>query len=426
MRECAEGGKREKRVLPGWTEAVRWVLDGVLFTGFTVQIILGLVWMCLQLGGVQDFEWAEREGTGSGGLFALCRSLFGLLGKQPPLLYLLQLGLAFSAGYVFVRRHLSGRFSGRENIRRGFCVWGSLALLTFPFSMQCHMAVLPYSVSGSLFLLMLSCLLEAAGPAAVGGRPRRLAGAGICLLLAVILSGSADSDFDGDGGVWGRGMEAAMASRFGWCDIWNDASYWPEELQAMTDDVIWETAYCPGNMEILLKTIEERAGAEAAKVYYKEIASVGWRSHKALIVRQAGWDVLGYAAIPLVFPLLMEGEGYDSCTGRNYEIMRERAPVLTGYYVYYGCWWYGCCAALALIKSLFLLAEGGVQWKRFFSAAGIIFLAAGIPVFLYTMRGAGFMDYKCTAAVSALWLAWGILCMGGSRNDKNDKGKEEL
>lgn len=437
MREIATGGNTRHEW--GWKKGlrhVRAVIKGMLATGFTLQILLGIIWMCCNFGQVQDFNWLdlEREGSG-GGIFVLCRSLFGLLGRQPALLYVLQLGFAFYAGYRFLKKHVAERISADANRRRGFCVWGSLALLTFPFAMQCHLAILPYSAMGSLFLLMLSFLLEAAGSGSGDERQdksqcknngKRRAGkvvmALVCGGLAVILAGSTDADSNGQGGVWGRGVEAALASRFAWPDIWNDFGYWPEELRTLAEDVMWETTYCPGNMDILLEALEERAGETAAKEYYSQIAGIGWQNHKSIIVRQMGWDVLGYLVTPLVFPLQMRGEAYDSYTGRNYEAMGMHTPVLTRYYVYYGCWWFGCCLVLSLVMSLLWLPEGGSRWKTVLTTAGICILAAGIPVFLYTMRGAGFLDYKCTVAVNELWLVWGLLCMRGGR-DVEEKEK---
>lgn len=432
MKKIAAGGNIRHE--SGWRKCarhIRAVIRGVLYTGFTVQIFLGIFWLCLNFFHVQDFGWPDPEETGfGGGIFALCRSLFGLFGAAPPFLYLLQLCLAFYAGYRFLKKHVADRVSGNGGIRKGFCAWGSLALMTFPFAMQCHMAILPYSVISSLFLLMLSFLLEAVRERAcvkeasgnrVSDTGGHFAAALVCGALAIVLAGSIDGDSNGQGGVWGRGVEAALASRFAWPDIWNDFDRWPEELREITEDAVWETSFCPGNMELLLEAIEDRTGREAARAYYRQIAEIGWNNHRSMVIRQIGWDALGYGLTPLIFPLQMEGQAYDSCSGRNYEIMRMHTPVLTGYYVDYGCWWFGCFLVLAFILALLRLTESGIKWKSMLLTAGICILAAAVPVFFYTMRGAGFMDYKCTIAVNELWFIWGFLFMGGSRDGE---GKE--
>ena len=50
-----------------------------------------------------------------------------------------QILFAFYSGVVFLRS-----FGGTA--KKWFPVWGSLGLLTYPFAMQCHLAVLPNSV----------------------------------------------------------------------------------------------------------------------------------------------------------------------------------------------------------------------------------------------------------------------------------------
>ena len=114
--------------------------------------------MCRNFGQVQNFG---EPGS------ALYQGLFRLLGEIPQLMYLLQLGAAFLAGDFFLRSFsgiFSGGFSWKEGSRNGrerfWSLWRALALLTYPFAMQCHMAVLPHSFMGSLFLMMLSFLIR--------------------------------------------------------------------------------------------------------------------------------------------------------------------------------------------------------------------------------------------------------------------------
>ena len=123
---------------------VRTVMKGMIFIGFSGQIIWGIVWMCCNFAWVQDF--GEPDGALYGGLFRL-------LGANPQVMYLVQILAAFFTGYFFLQKL---RPAGR-----GLALWRGLALLTVPFAMQCHLAVQPYSLLGSLYMLLLLGLLAA-------------------------------------------------------------------------------------------------------------------------------------------------------------------------------------------------------------------------------------------------------------------------
>ena len=120
----------------------------------------------------------------------------------------------------------------------------------------------------------------------------------------------------------------------------------------------------------------------------------------------------------------MEGKGYDSCSGRNYEVMRERSPVLTRDYVDYGCWWFGWMLVISFF--LFLIQEYLVKRtkinentktarRKVIMALGICLVVSGILIVVLTMRGAGKMDYRETIAVNTLWYMVPLLLMGRGR-----------
>lgn len=385
------------------------VVKGVLFIGFSIQIVLGIIWMCCNFFQIQDFGETDA---------VLYRWLYGLTGESPRIIYGIQLICAFLAGYYFLERLDSGRGKKDSISVKTFKIWRGLALLTIPFAMQCHLAILPYSFMASLFLMMLLCLVEIRRLLQKHFEGRKAAAAGRALVLAivcaagiVVLPKTVDAGEDSETSK--GSFAAAMASRMAWPTVWNDFGYWPEELREITQDVVWETAFCPGNMELLQDAIENSVGVEAAKAYDWQIAKIGWTMHAPMIIRQIGWDALGYLVSPVIFQLQMEGEAYDSYAGRNYEIMRGNSPVLTRYYVDYGSWWFVCCLVLALcLAMLQTVYAGAIQWKKIVVSAVIYIVPVGVLVCLYTMRGAGLMDYKCTVAVNILWLIWALWLMG--------------
>lgn len=394
------------------------VIKRMLFIGFTIQIILGLLWMCCNFMHVQDFggmyftegnAYLEQRGryTAAGVFSPLYQMIFSLLGKLPPVMYLLQTAFAFYCRYHFLR----------SSLRKRYAVWGSLALLTFPFAMQCHLAVLPYSFLSSFLLLLFSDLR---GLWKRESALRSLMKAGVWVILMLAVSGRIGNKRDEEG--VGRSFEAVMASRMAWSTLWVDYDRWSEELREMAEEAALQATYYPGNMRILEEAIESRVGRDEAKRYYREIAEIGWTYHAPMIIRQIGWDVLGYGVTPVIFRLQMKGQAYDSYTGRNYEAMRGNAPIVTRYYTEYGCWWFSICCLLAFVLMVIRLLTGGrLQWK----ALLLIMMISGVWIGALTMEGAGMMDYKYTIAVNELWLTGALLTAFGSMGNTGEIQKEK-
>lgn len=424
---------------------LRTLLKEILFIGFSIQIVFGLVWMCFHFMQIQDF--GEPEGF-------LYPYLLQLFNSVPQVLFLLQLALAcFAANLMLKPVCRSGAF---------WRSWYVLALLTLPMAMQCHVALLPYSfVSSLLFLEVSFCgqamrgsegpnVTELAKGAAcwlalalllpeygwLGGIPlvlvvlfrlprlrNKLRRFVYCVLVIAAfggmiagVNGLTRTEEGYQGSFW-----FSLASRTTWPTIWNDAYGWPAELRAITESVLGETTYSPGNMERLLQpAIEDAVGVEQAQAYYRLMARQAWQLRKSMIIRQAGWDALVYVLPQVMLPLQLEGEGYDSFSGRNYEIMRRDAPLLTKYYVDYSCWWF----VTALAATVLLAATGLIAGERLFPRGTFVFLtvcvlSAGAITIYYVMRGAGISDYKCTLAVSAVWTVWALFHMREEQLNEN-------
>lgn len=383
------------------------VVKGILFIGFSIQIILGIVWMCCNFMRIQDF--AAPDTTLYGGLFRL-------LGEVAPLMYVLQLAAAFAAGYFFLQSLLP--------VNVPFAVWRTLALVTFPFAMQCHLALQPHSFVGTLFLMVFAFVIR-------GMRRKRDWCFGIiCLVLLVGMTGVADRD--NREALQEKGFAGALACRLSWSTLLNDVAYWPEELREIASekyDVYFDAMISPENMEMWLDAIRESVGKEKAREYYELMLKTSLDNRLPIIVRQIGWDVLGYTFSPILVQMQMDGEGYDSYTGRNYENMRREFPVLTGFYVDYSCWWFALVLALCVVGSVVSLAErhlgkkvavAAKARKRFCLGKGRIMaciVLATVWVAVLTLRGAGMLDYKWAIAVNQLWLVWALCLM----NEKQER-----
>lgn len=381
------------------------IIKRILLIGFTIQMLLGIAWMCCNFLQVQDLGkiyFSDKGVLPEGEYSSLYHYLFLLLGSVPQLMYLLQLSIAFAAGYYFL-----GLLVGRR-----YAVWGSLALITFPFAMQCHLAVLPYSLMGSVALLLFAFLWRLSK----GEKLLAVLGVVLCAILAPVLAGWPEAAGRKEAG---HSFEAMMASRIAWPTLWNDFDRWPEGLRDITGEVVWEATYYPGNMNLLYEAVEGGTDPATAKEYYKEMAEIAWTYHAPMVIRQMGWDALGYMATPVIFRLQLQGESYDSYTGGNYEAMRGNSPVLARYYVEYGAWWFACGMALTLVLAMLHIRKGeNVNWKGLL----LILAASGIWVGVVTLRGAGMMDYKYTIAVNELWLAWSVLEMYKDKTKRKSVG----
>lgn len=411
------------------------VFKGILFIGFSIQIVLGVIWMCFNFASFQEFGQYKSVAYSA---------LYALTGRHPWVMYLLQIALA----YLACDRFLNVLRPAERKMR----IWRTLALLTFPMAMQCHLAILPWSFAGSLLFLEWAFAVEILQK---GGRPWKRAYEGMavcwiilaCLLpeyrllggvpvlftlvfylkrfrrepkkactrvlvavLAGCLAAGGGTVLKRASGIEDRSISFALASRMVWPSLWADHYGWPEEMQEALGEKIWETSFCPDNMDRILKPLMEEAfGTEQADAYYRLIAKNAWVHRTSVILTQIRWDVLGYGVTPIVLRTQLEGGNYDSYSGRNYEIMRNHTPVLTKLYVAYSCWWFPISMIFAfLLTVLYCMWKKCFIWKDIIGGLLVCVLTACILVILYTMRGSGMMDYKMSFAVSSIWPAWAL------------------
>lgn len=435
------------------------VAGRVLFIGFGVQIVLGIIWLAANFPGFQEFGESalyveiskslicdEYEGILYPVLILMARGIEDFFHiPYHYILYLVQIGMAYFAGYRLL--HSVGIRKSRMD------VWGSLAMLTFPMAMQCHLAILPDSLTTSCLLLELSFSFDILREGrAVRSRQlvkvlafwlaiallqpeylylgfipvavlllcskKRILYNGI-LVMAFVGMITGVEDLTQVTGYYGRAhqsMEMSMASRFAWPHVRQDYEYWPEEVK---EYIPWEKAvqldYYADNMyRILARTLEETVGEEVADELLREIAEIAWQRHGKQLLHDTAWDVVGYTFAPVVLQRQLSGKAYDSYSGRNYDIMRGRTPQLTEYYLNYGCWWFAVGLGIAVLIQLGVFVKRVYElWKRKQHISwnigkimsGIIVLSTSVGMVLwYSLRGAGMMDYKKTITVGLLWL----------------------
>lgn len=183
--------------------------------------------------------------------------------------------------------------------------------------------------------------------------------------------------------------------------------------------MIWSASYYADNISReLVPYLEQEFGAERAKEIFLESAKEAWGLSGKQILHEIAWDAFGYSLSPAANRLLLAGRGYTTCCGRNYDIMRRNTPMLTKYYVDYGCWWFGVGLAITVPGEIlclcgrrrFVRKSGSVG--KFLFCLGVCVVTCGIVVVWYTMQGAGIMDYKHTIVTGSLWAAWMTVVCG--------------
>lgn len=430
------------------------VLKGVLFIGISIQTVMGIVWMCCNFPHVPQFgeslfyirlSRTLRCDEYTGILYPL---FLWAVRRNHYVVYVLQLAAAYASARYFLGVFRPGSKAGR--------IWGSLALMTAPVVMQCHMAMLPCSFAASLMLWELA-LLAGAIKAEDKRTLSRLAGLcfcwlasalllpeylylgavpvalyGICchrrwrdsrreryyglLLIAVFIGmcGGINS-LSQTRGLYGRPQKTplmVMTQRIAWTNMLKDYDSWPQEiLSCVGENVVWESAWYADGMDNFFFPAMERAVADQVitkqqeSEYYRAMIRLAWGWHKTTILKEIAWDMLGYGASPGVLQVFLKGRDYDFGS-RNYDFFLEYTPKLSKVYMDYGSWWFVAAALLAAVLQVLRTWGNKAEKRKAALVAACCLATVGTMILWYTMRGAGMFDYKNTIITVQLWMAW--------------------
>lgn len=457
---------------------VRGIICGVFFIGMSIQIVLGVVWAAAGFTSLpvypetsmyveisKTFICDEYTGILYPVLLMLARGLAGFLPiRYYSVMYIVQLTVACYASHRFLR---SCRVvcCERGTASVFWDIWCTLCLMTIPMAMQCHMAVLPNSLTLSFFMVMLSFVLEASGaPAALQARNlvkmaplwlaasllmpeyKYLAGVPIlCLFvyssiflwkkdrrqivrhtlvilafMGMIAALGNMTQVPGSQGRMRKSLAGSMVSRFVWPNFQANYPAWPEEIRnIMTqEDAAAISLYADEVQKHFGPMIEEAVGEEHSRELYWEMVRAASQVRLRQIVRDTLWDAACYAAPPWMLERQLNGEGYESFSGRNYEIVTDRHPWLSVTYIRYGNRWFSAGMVLALVslvgtycmQRMRLKQEERSRKQKNFRVqlSMVLFLAVtfGAVVLYYTGAGAGIMDYKNAVFITILWYAW--------------------
>lgn len=459
---------------------VHKIIFSLFFTGTTVQILGGFVWMCANLGGYQEFEVG-------GILYPLLISLAGVVEGMTAVPYycILYVVQVCTAGFSYVRflQAITCKVNakGQSGLGKWQAMWGSLCLLTIPVGMQCHLAVLPVSLTVSAFMLLLAglfrlldltaaqesvqdykkilffsllkigCLLlictllmpeyrylagVTVGMAGIGvwiqsGKLKGLSAVQrykqtgvilIALLFSILISfGLAEGVLGEKMGTTAKTqvseVKSAMVSRFIWPGFRRHYSAWPGEIMLVMDEnMAWGISLYADQVRS-----ELIPAVEAAYGVEKAEALLSEMISAAFMIRKR--DIAGMILQDLVSytvsPLMLPRLLSGECHASYSGQNYEIMKNHTpGLTRYYVS--YGCWWFGIVLKLALLLCLG----KRGKSGGKWLLLSvtAVCMVCFYTMRGAGMMDYKNTILVTMLWYAGVIYKLHTAKS----WGKEEM
>lgn len=207
-----------------------------------------------------------------------------------------------------------------------------------------------------------------------------------------------------------------LVSRLAWPNLQNNHKDWPEEIKNVMD---WDAAgeisqTADGIFEIFDPLFRQTLSADKAQEVYFKLAKCALQIRKKDIAGRMLWDGACYLFSPYLITLQLKGIGYQTYSGRNYEMMKENAPFLTKYYVDFG----GICFLGGMIIMLMIMLLSTKEkpkkeeykkeeyekktWQSvvWFVGVNILFMVA-----CFVLRGGGMMDYKLTAFVYVVWIS---------------------
>lgn len=408
------------------------VLGRLLFIGFSFQIVLGIIWMIGNFGYLQLFGDTafyvkvsgnlvtdEYTGVLYPALLLFIRAICTVLPlKWFSVMYFLQLVFAGFSGYFFLDtiefgKHLRGAAGSSEKRGLFIQIWGSLVLLTFPFCMQCHMAIMPNSLSISLLFLEFSFAIKAwnskhmqdgkafsfeIGRVALfwllGSITERYhfyvglvtiviilvrsavvfyksSRKGIIypILIAILFCAMSIGLFllpqeKGAYGAPSRSIEACLFERTVWKSKLMRLPACPQELfDVARQDTLVETSNFQGNVRrLLMPEIEEKLGKESAKDLYLTIAKKVMVENTGELVHDLGIDLAAHMIPPVLVKMFLDGSNYVSYTQRNVDIMSRNMPNMTMFYLKYSLLWFG--VATIIIAVHLLMVALNALYKR--------------------------------------------------------------
>ena len=389
------------------------VLTRVAILGMSAQVLLGLFWILTHFPTFPKYEESlfllkVQESLGfdeyTGILYPLLMRLLSMVAgafSMPfyCLIYVIQLGVAAWAAFYFV-----AGLGGMKRAAGWFRALIALALLTMPVSLQCHLAVLPYSLAGSFFLMQLGMLLRAVRRGEVADHDGAKAWKGwkrpawnlVRMGLAWTLQAFLLPEYYLFGGLLlvFYGLWEAFGKR-------EDKEASAKEEAARVFPILLLAAVFLSLIPCVMKmTIAEDSG------HGSNLAAATFQNSADKSLKEAVKDAVAYELSPAFHLLALNGKGHYTQLAKNQEIMRWRTPFWTTVFISFGGWCFlGILLLGACLQAATLIRRQGK--RRFLAIRELIalFLTGMAMVAYYSLWAGGAMDDKKTYVIALLWVA---------------------
>ncbi len=425
----------------------RKLISSIIHILMGIQIGFGVIWMIANLGELPRFRESVdlcvmseslRADEYTGFLYLLCIRL--LVAQKAVGLYVLQLALACVAYFTLLKK------MGVPGKRK--CVFYTGFLVTIPVVLQVHMAILPYSMASSVFLLLLADVIQfirkeeilATGKLVKWGifwildsqlspeygwfcailtggslfafllRKKQFWIRGVLFFFCTLLCVGGLSTISQNPGEMGRmhkSVPSSLLLRVVWPDFSTLQFFWdPQVTEVIGEEELIGISYFPEKVIYEFGPVMEAAyGREKAEELYMQMVRTAFFVNTKEVMGRVGEEALANMCPPLTVTVQLQGMG-SSYAGWNYGRMKDYTPVLTKYYVQYAtnAWLFmGAGSVLSVV---------GLCWKRNTpkkdkSRIQLLFLGIIMMIDLwYVIHAAHMQDYLKLTVNSVIWGVW--------------------
>ncbi len=447
-------------------DTIGYVLKIAVLILISAQILVGCVWGFLNCGVLQNFpdtaELVKLSGTlnltGDTGiiypaLLIVVRALTanGVI-KFYHVMYLLQIVLAFVSWYAF-SKNVFCFDSRRKN------TFIALAVVTNPFAMQVHLAVLEYSFISSFLALLVSFQIrfmrewkEAEKNPGLEKALRDVSVTSLFWLLTAltrkefIITGSlpviallitivkrsvrdkakasaliwpvivalaftgiiciSDSLFrDGEGISAADTVKRNLYYRVAWSENFRDRYHWPEYLTEFVDEgMMTHFMNDPGLVrDEFTEYVIERYGSKETTNKFFTWAKLSFAGNKKQIVKDTVSDIFGYIFTPYKTERTLAGHGDSGFAAGNYDVMKQHNPKLTKIYLRYFSVLYIVFAALCVIIGA---GTNSGKLKKAFTLILPAVLIVLLCAIHYSFLGCNVFDHRKVVFTTCLWICF--------------------
>ena len=440
----------------------------------SAQILIGCLWGFLNCTRLQAFpdtaELVRLSGTlrlsnETGILYPALLIVIRTLTVNGPVkfywvMYLIQIVLALVAWFVFARNI----FKFDSKYKDAFF---ALAIVTNPFAMQVHLAVLEYSFVSSFVCLLiayqirfmrewksaekksglekalrdisvtslfwLAASLSRKEFIVIGCIPvifltftivKRLLGSNAKKALSIIspvilvlafagIICMTDSLFRNEERLSVTdSIKRDLYYRVAWSENFSIPYRWPDYLTSFVDDgMMTHFMNDPGLIrEEFTDYVTEKLGSEETTEKFFEWAKISFAGNKKQIVKETISDMAGYVFAPGKTEYILRGAEFPGFAAGNYDVMKQQNPKLTKLYLRGSSVGYAAMIAACIIAMILEKLSGESEKKD--SAGKRSSLSISSPVLLivlctavkYTFLGCNVYDHRKAVFATCMWI----------------------